>query len=428
MVTKELVLALDIGTSSARAALFDLRGRRIPGSLTQIAYQLRTGPDGAAELDLPTILRAAQRCYASTLRRSDAPRSHVVAIASCGLWHSLLGVDARGNALTPVYTWADSRCRQDAARLRKQFSERAVHARTGCMLRTPFWPAKLAWLRRTQPALFRRVVKWMSPAECVQQKLAGQTRCSLSMASGTGLLDVRRNEWTDFFGKRRLNELSDEPLKFRGALWFPAIGDGAASNLGSDATQPGIAAINYGTSAAVRVMSRETQASFGLFCYRVDAKRSVVGGAISNAGNLRAWCLRELKFSRLSRSHSSDLRVLPFWLSERAPFWEETAGGTITGITQATTCGEIARAMTVASFERLKQIAGMLPVGPRRFVVSGGISKSREDLQLLANVLQHKLIVCSEPEASLRGAAVFALEKLGVKVPALPMRRMIRPR
>ena len=61
-------------------------------------------------------------------------------------------------------------------------------------------------------------------------------------------------------------------------------------------------------------------------------------------------------------------------------------------------------------------------------MVSGGIQKSPADMQRLADVLGRSLIVCSEPEASLRGAAVYALEKLGVAAPLPPAGRVIHPR
>jgi gluconokinase len=157
---------------------------------------------------------------------------------------------------------------------------------------------------------------------------------------------------------------------------------------------------------------------------------------VSNAGNLRAWCLRELNLpddpDTLERAlvaqagRNTGLTVLPFWTSERAPTWPEDLRGVIVGLTQATTASDILRATQEAVFQRLAQIAEQLPA--QRFVVSGGIQKSPAELQLLADVLGRPLIVCSEPEASLRGAAVFALEKLGVVVPLPSAGRVIRPR
>jgi gluconokinase len=433
---RALMLAIDIGTSSTRTALFDLRARRLVETTARRPYQLKLAPEGGAELPPNVVLDATLACLRTTLRNR---RGHVIAVGASCFWHGLLGADERGRALTPIYTWADYRCGVDAAKLRRKFSERAVHARTGCMLRASFWPAKLVWLRRTQPRLLKRVKRWMSAAEWLQVQLGGEGHCSYSMASGTGLLNVAKLDWDDGMleccgvTRRQLNPLtdaafgSDKVPGLRDAWWFPAIGDGAASNLGSGATKPGLAAINYGTSAAVRVMGhgKPAWAPFGLFCYRVDAKRFVVGGAVSNAGNLRAWCLRELKVRGIA-SAQHGLIVLPFWVSERAPNWPERLQGAIIGSTQATTAADILQATTEATFYRLARIAELLTA--RRFVVSGGVEQSSESLQVLSDVLGKELMACREPEASLRGAAVFVLEKFGVEVPPLPAGRVFRPR
>ena len=120
------------------------------------------------------------------------------------------------------------------------------------------------------------------------------------------------------------------------------------------------------------------------------------------------------------------MTVLPFWVSERAPTWPEDLRGTILGLTQSTSALDVLRATREAVFHRLAQIAEAIPA--RRFVVSGGIEKSRADLQLLADLLGGRVVACSEPEASLRGAAVFALEKLGIDVRPPSTGRLIHPR
>ena len=454
-----LILAIDIGTSSLRTALFDARARRLVLTTAQEAYALRVTADGGAELSPQTLRQTFLRCLTKTLRVYRADRTlrlrPIIAVGTSCFWHSLLGTDESGRALTPIYTWADSRCREEAARLRAEFSERAVHARTGCMLRSSYWPAKLLWLRRTRPRIFARVAHWMSPAEWLQRELCGEARCSYAMASGTGLFNPTTLRWDAGLLKRcrisqrKLNALNEEPVRIstrwarkfpelREALWFPAIGDGAASNLGSGATKTGVAALNCGTSAAVRLVSRARRARvpFGLFGYRVDAERLLIGGAVSNAGNLRAWCLRQLNLpsdpQKLERALAArpaplhGLTVLPFWVSERAPTWPEDLHGTIVGLKNSSSALDILQATREAVFQRLAQIAELLPI--RKFVISGGIQKSPADMQRLADVLGCSLIVCSEPEASLRGAAVYALEKLGVAVPPPPAGRAIHPR
>ena len=457
-----LVFTFDIGTSSLRTTLVDASGQRIHAATAQQTYSLRVSADGAAELSPVTLRRAAFTCIAHTLayRRDHRALSRIPisAVAASCFWHSLIGVDDKNRPLTPIFTWADSRCREDAARLRRSLRERSIHARTGCMLRTSFWPAKLLWLRRTDPALFGRVCRWSSPAEWLYREITGQAQCGLSMASGTGLLNAHTLAWDGplldlvHLTPAHFNPLTESPVEptrprrefpeLAAARWYPALGDGAASNLGSGATAPGFAAINVGTSAALRVMRSGPVNSFpfGLFCYRVDAHRHLIGGAVSNAGNLRAWCLRELrldandaKIERLLAARSlprHGLTVLPFWSAERAPTWDEDRRGRIDGLTFSTTALDILQALTEASYYRIALIADLIVKQERtapRFIVSGGIQHSPSSLQRLANILNRPIHPNSEPEASIRGAALYALEREGAPIPPSPLGRAIRP-
>ena len=443
-----LVLAVDIGTSSVRTALFDHKARRLKGSLTQREHAVTHSPEGAAELDPATLEEGLLACLTGTLARAKHGSIEGVGI-SC-FWHSLVGVDGKGEVLTPIYTWADARCREDAAKLRAELSEEACHARTGCMLRASYWPAKLRWLARTQPKVWKKVARWQSPAEWLLGRWCedGGEVCAHGMATGTGLYDPAKLAWDEKLAEQcgvrldRLPKISEDSLRLRPELakrfprlaqahWWPAIGDGAAGNLGSGATQPGRAAINVGTSAALRVMREGTigKVPLGLFCYRVDARRFVVGGAVSNAGNLRAWCLRELNLPGSERSLDaamskrpkplSSLVVLPFWSAERAPTWCEEVPGVISGLSQNTTALDLLQATMEAVYQRLALIADLsLPKTSQneastKIIVAGGILKSSGLLQRLADVLGRPVHPSTEPEASLRGAAVYALEQNG---------------
>jgi gluconokinase len=414
----------------------------IPGSSASQKYRLRHTVEGGAELDPGVLLRATRKCLRQTYRLTTGrPR----AIAGSAFWHSLLGLDRAGEPLTPVYTWADARAVEDGARLREEFNEYQIQQRTGCMLRASFWPAKLRWLRRTQPKLFRRVHRWVSPAEWIFEKIWGIPGCSHSMASGTGLYDCAGHDWDDelmaavCLTRAQLGTLRNS-VEREGARLFPALGDGAAGNLGSGAAAPGVVAINVGTSAAVRsVLAAEARLPFGLFRFVLDERRSLLGGAVSNAGNLRAWCRRELHLPNdervlekvLRQSATARLTVLPFWVNERAPSWPEHLDGVILGLTQATTAADLVRATTLAVSCRLADILELLEgaIGrAKRIVVSGGILGSPASLQILAEALGRNLETCADQEASLRGAAVHALENLGAKVPLPKQGRTIRPK
>ena len=412
-----LILALDVGTSSIKTALFEPQGKRLPETTAHQKYTLRVASDGTAELAVGDLEQAALRAIRATLAAKRKDRSlHVrpiVAVGASCFWHSLLGYDAKRGP-TPIYTWGDARCQADAARLLAAHDEKKYHARTGCLLRAPYWPAKLRWLRRTGQAT--GITRWMSPADWLYGRLAGDGTTSISMASATGLMDGRSRQWDSALlrmagiNRRTLTPISDEPIQATGtadatlpalhrfpelkdALWFPALGDGAASNLGSDAVTSRRAALNIGTSGAVRLVcaSRPANLMPGLFCYQIDAARSLIGGATSNAGNLRMWSLHTLRLPddpraieqalarRFSPGHG--LTILPFWNGERAPSWPRARAGTITGLTYATTALDLLQAIASRRLGRNLRTTGKAArwrswsraasvARPRRFSVS----------------------------------------------------------
>jgi gluconokinase len=456
-----LILAMDIGSSSTRSALFDEKGRVFAETSARCKYAVRYTADGGAELSPVLLCQASAECLRKTLqaRRSSLSlrKIPIAVLGASAFWHSLLGLDRKGRTITPVYTWADSRCTDDAIRLRKEFDERKIHARTGCMLRASFWPAKLRWLRRTQERLFKRVARWVSPAEWIFEELFGATGCSHSMASATGLYDLGTKRWDAAWcasagvGIDQLGDLTERATtnhtafsELRPAKIFPAIGDGAAGNLGCGGNVAGRIAINIGTSAAVRMMETNQGQTkgptpFGLFRYAVDLDRTVFGGAVSNAGNLRRWCLGQLRVSEaashtektLSRAAAAadEITVLPFWVNERAPTWPENLRGAIIGLSQATSAPQLLRATTCAVFYRLGMILDLIEsaAGPvEDIIVCGGILQSAASLRLLADAIGRDIRLSSEPEASLRGVAVYALEHLGYKLTPLRKGKMVR--
>lgn len=434
-------MAVDIGSSSTRSALFDDRATPFAKTAASTKYKINYTSEGGAELDPRIVLAATSSCVDRSLR--DRGKRPIAGVSGSAFWHGLLGLDRRARLITPIWTWADSRSIPDAAELRQQLDERRIHARTGCMLRSPFWPAKLRWLRRTDPRLFRRVHRWISPSDWIFQELFGTRGCSHSMASATGLYDLGKRSWDHELCRvcgvtaEQLGSIGDGaapatsgPRALRDALIFPAIGDGAAGNLGSGAARSRVIAINIGTSAAVRMIEtnrsgQKTRLPLGLFRYVVDEKRSVIGGAISNAGNLHQWCGRELRVKKaepISRATAATdpLTVLPFWVHERAPSWPEHLHGVLLGLTQSTTAAEILRATTCSVFYRLAQIVELLESATGRatsIIVGGGILHAPDAVRLLADALGRDICLSTEPEASLRGAALHALVSLGGKDP-----------
>jgi gluconokinase len=442
-----LVMALDVGTSSVRAIVFDRQGQRFPGAQAVATHAPRTTSDGRAEFEAEAVLQRAVQVLHEALLRCGAAGRDIVAVGISMFWHSLVGVDAQGRAVTPVYMWSDLRSAPQARTLQNRLHAPQVHARTGCVLHPMYLPAKLLWLQQTQPHLFRACRTWMSLAEYFILRLFGHPFCSLSMASGSGLLNLRHCTWDTAL----LTELGltpqqlgtlidrDQPLhglrpEFHQQLglltkcpWFAPVGDGACSNVGSGSATDTTMALTIGTSAALRVVTRTLpdHLPHGLWEYRLDRQRLVLGGALNNAGNLFAWLRERLQLGNnttIERQLASlppdahGLTVLPFLAGERNPYWSLSTPAAIVGLRSHTQAVEILQACLEAIAYRLRLIHMRLQhVRPvQRLLVNGGVLASPAWLQILADVLGQPLTAVAEPEAASRGAALLALEALGV--------------
>lgn len=445
-----LVMALDVGTSSARALCFDKRGRAVPGVEARAAYEPVTGPDGRAELGADALLATVETVVDECLVRAGGAAHRIAAVGASVFWHSLLGLDADGHPLMPVMTWADTRGAGAAHALRRELDELVTHARTGAPLHAAYFPAKLRWIREHDPQAFARARTWCGFGEYLAARLTGEMRASVSMASGTGLLDQERARWDAEMlgacgiGVSTLPAVDDRPAPglvapydarwpaLARVPWFPAWGDGACSSVGSDCVGPDRVALNVGTSAALRLVATTVPAlPGGLWRYRVDARRSLVGGATSEGGNVLAWCRRVLALpaddGALEQALASlppdgaGLTALPFLAGERAPGWREDARAALAGLALGTTPAEILRALLEAVALRLAEIYDQLrPLAAvsHTVVASGGaLLRSPAWAAIVADALGVPLALSSEAEASSRGAALMALAALGVAAP-----------
>lgn len=449
-----LILAIDMGSSSIRSLLFDAAGRQIDDSEAQLPHDLVTSADGGSEADPVALLDLTLRCIDETVERAADWSNEIGAAASCCFWHSLMGLDAAGDPTTPVLMWSDKRSGPDVAELKDRFDPETLHQQTGCRPHSSYWPAKLLWLRRTRPEVWSRTHRWVSFPDFVAQRLHGHSATSLSMASGTGLLDTNHLDWhagaLEAVGihPSSLPSLTDrdQPLPalteqfavrwpaVAGIPWFPAIGDGAAANVGAGCVGKQRIAVTVGTSAAMRLIMEHTP-GLGpapdlperIWCYLLDRKHKVLGGALSNAGNVTEWLAKKMadgSFDAMTEAAASmepdahGLTFLPFLAGERSPSWNDLATGTLSGIRLSTTAGDMYRAALEATAYRIAAIHDdlrCLADDPYDIHANGSaVLNSPLWLQIIADTLGHRVdAVDAHVEASARGAAICALESLG---------------
>jgi gluconokinase len=414
------VLGVDIGTSSARAQIFDAAAEeRDPARRN---YPGETDPHRVAKL--------VREALGEVTGEYDAVG------ASC-FGHSLLAVDDDGRPLTPILGWRDTRSADAAVWLTRRVDAAAVHARTGCHVHTSYWPAKLAWLAKEQPDVFRRAHRFVGFSEYVHGELLGrEVAMSMSMASATGLLDLHARAWDqeliDTLGldPARLPDISDDAVDG----WYPALLDGACSNIGTGCVTRTRAALMVGTSGAFRTVheTRMPQPRRGLFVHWIDERRVVEGGSLSDGGSLYHWIgetLRDAQGSLADRDPDSHgLTFLALLGGERSTGWHQHAKGAVHGLTFDTTPLDLRQAALEGVAFRFAEIAELMPEVEEVVATGGALLKDRDWLQIMADALGRPLTRSGVKEASLRGAAIVALERLGESAPRAPLGDVVEPR
>jgi gluconokinase len=444
----EVVLGVDVGTTSAKVGAFDVHGAE--HATAERSYALREPRPGWAVQDPEEVLRAALAALAEVAQAVRAAGGRVAAVAFSSAMHGLLALDARDRPLTELLTWADTRAADQAEWLRAEHP--GLHARTG----TPPHPmapvCKLAWFREHDAATVRDARRWVGIKELLVARLTGAWAVDHSIASGTGLMALGDLAWDaealEVAGVRpdQLCELVPTTAQ-PGALTPQAArelglapgtplvvgaGDGPLANLGVGAVRPGVAACSIGTSGALRLMVERPVADpeGRLFCYALTPGRWVVGGAINNGGIVLRWAGEALApdlgahaeadllaLAARAPAGSDGLVMLPYLLSERAPHWSALPRGAYVGLTLAHRREHLVRAALEGVCQQLALVlASMRDAGNevREIRATGGFARGALWKQMLADALGMELAFPAGHEGSAFGAALLAMEALGM--------------
>ncbi|MGN9808182.1 gluconokinase [Micromonospora sp. BQ11] len=445
--TPDIVIGVDLGTTSTKAVAFDVDGDQLAHH--SVGYPLNEPQPGYAEQDPYAIYAAVIESVRTVVAEVGRP---VAGLSFSSAMHSLIGLDADGNPLTPSVTWADSRAARQAERLRAVPSGLALHRRTG----TPVHPMaplpKLLWYAEQEPTTFGRVAYWAGIKDWVLLRFCDALMTDHSIASATGLMDIHQLAWDEEalgiagITEEQLPELVPTTRVVHGltveaaaATGLPrdtkvvvGAGDGPLANLGLGAVAPGVMACSIGTSGAMRVMVERPGVDplGGVFCYALTEDRWVVGGAINNGGLVLGWAGRALApelgedaeaelLAQAAKAPvgSGGLIMLPYLLSERAPHWSALPRGAYVGLTHGHRRAHLVRAALEGVCQQLALVMASVKAAGnevREIRASGGFARSRLWRQMLADVLGMPVRFPAGHEGSSYGAALLGMEALGL--------------
>lgn len=446
---QELVLAVDIGTTATKAILFDQAGD-IAG-VARSTYPTYMPQQGWAEQDPDEVLQGVVEAVRAAVTLVPEG-STLSAVALSSQLYSIIPLDADGRPLGKSMIWMDRRAVEEADTLQKHRSADQLYQATGCPIDSIYPLSKIAWIKQaTRP---RKPVKYVSIKEYIVQWLTGQYVVDWSIASATGLFDIRQMRWhpmaLDLIGisdsqlsdpvspRHMLRSWRQEALAATGLpQGVPLVmggGDGPLASLGSDAKESWQVAVNVGTSAAARRIMQQpvTDPTGRLWCYVADEGLWALGGIVSSGGRVADWFRTEIgpgmsaceedDFEQLNQLASSidagadGLIFLPYLGGGQCPDWGDDINGCYINLTFSHTRAHLVRATwegIARSIHRVIEVLENQGGSITEVRLSGGLAGSKAWVQLAADMFNKNVVIPDTIEGSAAGAARIAWAALG---------------
>ncbi len=447
------VLALDQGTTSSRAIVFDAQGR--PCAVAQQEFPQGYPQPGWVEHDPETLWRTQAEVAVAALAQAGVAAREVAAVGIANQRETTLLWDrASGAAVAPAIVWQDRRTADRCAALRAAGREPAIRARTGLVLDPYFSATKLAWLLDNNPTLRARAAAGELAFGTVDTWLAWKLTggaihvTDASNAARTMLYDLHENAWSDALlaefdiPRALLPQVVDSSgvigrvtaiPELAGISIAALVGDQQGALAGQACFSAGLAKNTYGTGCFLLMHTGDApHASSGGLLTTVAARRNgrlsyALEGGVFVGGAVVQWLRDELGLVK----HAADIEALaasapdaggvvfvPAFAGLGAPHWDPYARGALFGLTRGTTAAHIARAALEAVALQVVDLAAALehdagaPLAELR--VDGGAATNNLLLQLQADLLGRPVVRPAITETTALGAAYFAGIATGV--------------
>jgi xylulokinase len=441
-------LGIDIGTGGSRALLIDRHGA-VRGGYTAPHEDMRMERPLWAEQRPENWWEAAVEAIRGALAQAGVPGSDVRGVGLSGQMHGLVLLDAGGDVIRPSLIWCDQRSQPQVDAVNARLGRENVLRYIANPVLTGFTLPKLLWVRDHEPAHFERARKMLLPKDYVRYRLTGEFATEVSDASGTAVFDVVSRRWSyemmDGLGlDRSLLPACYESAEATGKITAqiaaltglapgtPVVGGGgdqASSAVGNGIVEEGIVSCTLGTSGVVfahmEKVAYDPAGRVHTFCHAVAGKWHVMG-VTQGAGLSLQWFRNQFapgtSYDALTAEAAQapagarGLFWLPYLMGERTPHLDATARGGWFGLTAAHTRADLIRAVIegVSYSQRdCLDIIEELGVAVSSVRASGGGAKSAFWRQLLASILDKRVVTLETQEGSAYGAALLALAGSG---------------
>lgn len=455
------VLGIDLGTQSLKVVFYDFEQRSIT-AIGSAPLELRQAEGGVAEQEAGWWLQALR----AALTGVDAEiRKSARAVAVSGQQHGFVPIGESGEALAPVKLWCDTSTENECAEIMDAVGGReACIAKTGNPIVPGYTASKIRWLKKAHPKIYANMDCILLPHDFLNLYLTGERCMEMGDASGTGMLDIRRREWsadllraidpnrdlTECLPRLRthneiIGTLQERPADELGLPIGIPVGIGGGDNMmaaiGTGNVRPGNMTMSLGTSGTVYAFAEKPI---------VDPEGIIAAFCASTGGWLPLLCTMnctvttelmrglfsvdistfEAQISNAPRG-ADGVITLPFFNGERTPNLPN-ARACILGLNSHNTRPEnlLRSAVEGATFALKFGIEELAAIGveAKEIVLTGGGANSNKWRQLVADICALPVTVYQQDEAAAFGAALQALQILeaGAKIAELTDEHLTR--
>lgn len=433
-----LYVGVDIGTTAVKVILYDSDAMKVLLDVSQQYDVFTTGPS-MFEQDPRQIEGAIFKALQSVGEKY--PKVDGIVLDS--MLHSLLFLDDRFEPLGNVVPWVDERSIPQVLQVKKNKElAQLLQKKAGCANNFAYPLFKLMWFAQNDRERLNRASKIVSIKDYVFYRLTGTLVSDISVASGSGFLDIRAKRWLSellkdlvgideeklpklvppSFEKPLSDEVAEKTGFHKGIPVFIGISDAAASSIGSGAGVDDSLTISSSSSAAIRGIVSEPPMEYsspGVWCYIVDEKYYISGVATSNGGIVFDWYVK--LFSKHDHAYlmktieenfynvnlQNAILFYPFVFSERFPELDPNLSAKILRLRGDTSETIIARGILegiIFNLKRIFDVVKFLPKKLERVYSTGGLTRADVWTKILATVINEKIVVQSKRQGTALGA------------------------
>ncbi len=436
-----LYLGVDSGTQSVKVVALDLDTGKVVAE-AKAPHRMITGlPEGHMEQNPGEWVVAMEAAIGEVAAKID--RSRVRGIGVSGQQHGFVPLDGEGRVIRPAKLWCDTSTAEECAILtRKMGGPSAVIRKTGLPFLPGYTAPKVLWLKRHEPANFRKLRHILLPHDYLNFHLTGNYFMEFGDASGTGFLDVRRRTWSAAAmaavdervagclpalsaSHEQCGTLRREVAARYGISPATIVSAGGGDNMmgaiGTGNVVPGAVTASFGTSGTIYAFCRKAvvdpSGEIAAFCSSTGGWLPLlctmnVTGVTEQVRSMFAWSLADLEKAAAGVPAGADgLTLLPYLDGERTPNLPKGTG-VYFGLNRTTLApGHLARAAfegaTFGMNYGLRRLSA-LGIKAKEIRLTGGGARSPLWRQIAADIFGVPVVCMSEDESAALGAALQA--------------------